>query len=82
MTRARRNWLTGALLALLIATCALAVAESALSPQGYLYALWLQLPKQWPDPPVGALVFAAVGWCVLVRRRSSRPRTRDSKFND
>jgi hypothetical protein len=69
-------------LVLLVAAVAPSITDVALNPAAHLHALWALMADPWPDPPVGALVFAAVGWCVLVRRRSSRPRTRDSQFND
>lgn len=78
MMRARRILIIVASV-LLVATGALAMTHPPMHPAGSLHNVWHSFPKQWPDPPVGALMFAAVGWWVLMRRHRRSPR---ADFND
>ena len=67
-------------LVLLVAALAPKITDAILHTGDHLHALWVLMSDPWPDPPVGALVFAAVGWWLLMRKPS--PRSRASRFND
>lgn len=55
-------------------------ADSSLDvrPPSPLVAALAWLPDPLPEPPIGALLFGALGWWLLMRRRPQRR----ADFND